>query len=86
MSVLAGNTPPPNCGNVWEALPDMAVALGEVSAGIVQRNGSPHMCVFGQGSATIPCLNLGTQTWDNSAPQRPCRGDHHCTVQGPGAL
>ena len=50
------------------------------AAGIVKVGGSDKWCIVGEGSSKTECYDLQTSSWSGSAPERPCVGNHHCTV------
>ncbi|PNW73890.1 hypothetical protein CHLRE_13g576950v5 [Chlamydomonas reinhardtii] len=70
---------------VWRTLPNMPIALAEVSSAVLtDASGQRQLLVVGSGDKTDKTnrtllLNLNTLVWTTGAP-RPCLGDHMAAV------
>ncbi len=63
----------PTSPGTWQSAPMLPIAVGEVSAGVI--NGMLY--ILGDDSSATLAYDLQTQQWRSDLAQRPLIGDHH---------
>ncbi|MBW4562541.1 MAG: hypothetical protein KME32_15600 [Mojavia pulchra JT2-VF2] len=67
---------------IWDSGAKMSIALGEVSAGVI----NDKLYVVGEGSNATLAYNLATGTWSSNLATRPFVGHHHAAEVFNGKL